>query len=406
MGSLPKPLIKALEPLVEPARSVLRDLDPKEVPPSLRRVVAYTGRRLPPPLLKSLIAELDRNEWLRSKVVEDSDDALDPRAAEFFARGPGWWIAVAEHAVAAATVRPKGDVESQLEELRGQLSEAKRRIADLHATNAGLQSDVRSVRRDRRAEADGREAASQIAVLQRRLAELEARLGDEAERRREAEDRLRELHRRRDRRERIRTAEQESAQRTVGLSDPVAAARGLDLQIAALAAAVRGEAPAEPSAAVPESEIASPVLPPGISPDSIDAIRWLLMEAEPLPVIVDGYNVSFLLAPGEFDSAEGRRRLIGELERLVRAMRANHRVVVVFDSSLEAADEPGPTPGGVEVRFATSAETADDEIVSMTTELSGRAVVITNDRELRERVGQPGALALWGSALADWIARR
>ncbi len=406
MGSLPKPLIRALEPVIEAVRSVLRDLDPKEVPPSLRRVVAYTGKRLPPPLLKSLITELDRNEWLRTKVVEESGDVIDPLTAEFLNRSPGWWVAVAEQAVAAATVRPANDVSAHRDELRAQLSEAKRRIADLHAANADLQADMRSVRRERKAESDGREAASRVGALQRRLAELEVMLGDETKRRRESEDRLSELQRRRDRRERIRTAEQESTRRSVGLSDPVAAARRLDLQISALAAAVRGEAPSDIPAVAPDGEIPLPTLPPGVSPDSVDAIRWLLAEAEPLPVIVDGYNVSFLLAPGDFEGAEGRRRLIGELERLVRASRVDHRVIVVFDSSLAAADEPEMTPGGVEVRFATTAETADDEIVSRSAALAGRAIVITNDRELRERVGELGALALWGSALADWIAQR
>jgi rRNA-processing protein FCF1 len=35
--------------------------------------------------------------------------------------------------------------------------------------------------------------------------------------------------------------------------------------------------------------------------------------------------------------------------------------------------------------------------------LSSPAVVITNDRDLRERVEAHGALALWASGLVDWV---
>ena len=188
------------------------------------------------------------------------------------------------------------------------------------------------------------------------------------------------------------------------MRDPIATARRLDLQAAALAAAVRGEPATEEF--VHEDEMADwdLVLPPGVAPDSVDAVAWLIESVGPVPVIVDGYNVTFLMHEESFTAPEARQQLVAELERLLRRARAAHRVEVVFDSSEQGESEPTVTPGGVEVFFATTADSADDEIVARVRSLEGRAVVVTNDRELRERVDAEGALALWGSAFVAWAA--
>jgi predicted RNA-binding protein with PIN domain len=80
-----------------------------------------------------------------------------------------------------------------------------------------------------------------------------------------------------------------------------------------------------------------------------------------------------------------------------------HRIVVVFDSGQGTTEAPILDPGGIEVRFATEAANADDDIVDLVTALASHAVVITNDRDLRERVEAQGALALWASALVEWV---
>jgi rRNA-processing protein FCF1 len=193
--------------------------------------------------------------------------------------------------------------------------------------------------------------------------------------------------------------------RGAGLDDPVSAARRLDLQLASLAAGVRGDEIQPPGpGGDPEEVFDALVLPTGIAPDTREAIEWLLMAAPPVPVVVDGYNVTFLLDREAFTAAAARSRLIGELERLLRRARVAHRIVLVFDSSAEGEPQPMVTEGGVEVVFATSSDSADDDIVARVRSLDGRAVVITNDRELRERVGAVGALALWGQAFVDWAA--
>lgn len=407
MAGLPEPLRIVLAPAVEAIRARLRDLDPPEVPPPLRKVVAYTGRRLPPPLEKSLLVELDRNEWLRDKLAESTDDDSDPVLAEFLSRPPGWWIATVEGVAAAAAAAPVADVSGELAATKAKLAEAKRRLGEQRSENAALSKQVRGLRKELRARSTAADSPQRAAGLAKQVEDLSTALATEQSRRAASEARVEQLRRRK--RQPAKAPQAAGDERVVGLRDPVAAARRLDIQAAAFAAAARAEsAPQEAHDDFVDmmmaDEPAPLALPAGIAPDSVEAIRWLLAGAQPVPVIVDGYNVTFLLEPDTFGASEARKRLIAELERLVRRARSAHRVMVVFDSALEGGSQPGQTAGGVEVRFATNAATADDEIVDLARTMDGRAIVVTNDRELRERVGAVGALTLWGSALASWIA--
>ncbi len=58
-----------------------------------------------------------------------------------------------------------------------------------------------------------------------------------------------------------------------------------------------------------------------------------------------------------------------------------------------AANAPGPAnvPGASEVRVVQARGSGDDAIVAVVRELSGRRVVVTADRELRDRVAAAGA---------------
>ncbi len=401
MANLPPPVRTALMPVVGPIRALLRDLESPEVPASLHKVVAYTGKRLPPPLLKSLVVELDRNDVLRDKLAEAGGDDLDPAVLSFLERKPGWWMALAGDAAAAAV--PAAPVDDEVPKLQAKLDEAKRRIADLRATSAALRADVKQARKQGHDNDQDGDARSRVSSLRQERDDLRGRLEEESALRAEIESRFEALKRRKERRQRPQATDRDPG--VVGLRDPIAAARRLDVQADFFAAGARTGERERP---VSDQQALSPhgppvVLPAGIAPDSVDAIGWLIREAGPVPVIVDGYNVTFLLDPNRFVASDVRRKLVAELERLIRSARSAHRVVVVFDSSVDGGSQPGPSPGGVEIHFATDAPSADDEIVERAIALSGHAVVITNDRELRERVGMVGALALWGDALAAWI---
>ena len=77
----------------------------------------------------------------------------------------------------------------------------------------------------------------------------------------------------------------------------------------------------------------SVALPTAIPPDKADAVDWLLKQTEPLTLVVDGYNLSFLLEePAEFASPDARERLVARLTRLRRMAMAPLRVIAVFDT--------------------------------------------------------------------------
>ena len=99
-------------------------------------------------------------------------------------------------------------------------------------------------------------------------------------------------------------------------------------------------------------------------------------------LIVDGYNVSFLLEPDRFNASDSRRRLDGDLARLRRLAGTPVRIIVVYDSRQTGGISSDTAAGGIEVRFTTADHTADDEILLLATELGGSAVVVSSDRRV------------------------
>ena len=57
--------MELLRPAAERLRKVLQRMDDEDVPAPLRRLAESSDRRLPPPILKRALAELDTSEWLR-----------------------------------------------------------------------------------------------------------------------------------------------------------------------------------------------------------------------------------------------------------------------------------------------------------------------------------------------------
>ncbi len=405
-------LAASLDAIVSELRRFLRDLDEDEIPAGLRRVAAATGRKLPPPLLRSLLVEMDRNEWLRTKAAESIDgksidgesiggEAGGPVAA-YLRSEPGWWIDIADQAVAAAERRRgRHDETAEIDKLRSRLEEGKRRTGELRAANAELEAEVRDLRSQVRELAEDAERARLAAASEARLRTVEEQLDRERKLRREADARVSEIMRRRE--ERRRRAEHASGgERTGGGGDPVGMARRLDLERAALAAAAR------PDTATPPEEEPAHVetrftLPAGLAPDSEDAVRWLLGLGAAVTLVVDGYNLGRLLDP-DADPALVRRQLLFQLDRFDRLAGSAHRIIVVFDSDQTGSQAPVVGPSGIEVRFATEAECADDEIVALVSALTTPTVVVTNDRDLRERVERSGVVSLWSTAFASWVA--
>jgi hypothetical protein len=396
---------------LEAARKVLRDLDHDQVPAALRRVVAHSGD-LTPPLANLLVRELGAAEWLREKAADawpeaDTAPAAHDRAsALFLKRPPGWEVDLALEASAlgaSAALAGSNRSERSRSALERDLGAAKERERQARARAEEAEAAARELRR-RTAEpvrADRAEAARIGQEMERSRARWEADRADLAAKAEAAEAGIADLREslyrvERDRADLARRLEEARGGAEWAARDPVALAALVD-ETSARARAARRES-TEPAGPTP----ASVTLPPGVRPDEARAIDAVLAHEGPLLVIVDGYNVGLKMTAGS--PAEVRARLSAVLDRLVVIAPTRLRVSVVWDSSL--GDAAMKRRGRLEVRFAAAGEEADDVVVATARDADVPAVVISSDREVRDRSEAVGALALWSDALVAWGAGR
>jgi len=127
-------------------------------------------------------------------------------------------------------------------------------------------------------------------------------------------------------------------------------------------------------------------LPDGLSPATTEGARALLEPGR--LVFVDGYNVT-RQHRAERDLEGQRTWLIQRLATAVAVRRI--RPVIVFDGQRAGGGRPPLGHHRVEVRFTSTGITADDEIVFSVTATDEPVVVVTDDRELQDRVAATGA---------------
>jgi hypothetical protein len=395
---------------LEAARRALRDLDHDQVPAALRRVAAHSGD-LTPPLADRLLRELDVLDWLRTKALEAWPEA-DPDApgpdrasALFLARPDGWvgaLVAEAGEAMRALAAADAARSDRDRESLERSLAASRDRERELRRQLAEALTEARELRRrasePRRAERAGEarvrdELARERARWAATLADMEERVSALDE---EVSVLREELHR-------TRVARAEMANQ---LESMRGGSRWSDRDPVDLAAFIDDvAAQARPSRSVPDSARAGPAafeLPPGVRPDEARAVDALLVHPGPLLVVVDGYNVALSMWTGP--PADSRSRLETLLRRLLLIAPPTMRVSVVWDSSIDGA--AATRSGRLEVRFADGNATADDVVVGLAGDSAVPAVVVSNDREVRERAARAGADALWADALVAWAAMR
>jgi predicted RNA-binding protein with PIN domain len=407
-------IAKLLGPAVAAGRKALRDMESKEVPAGLRKVAAYAGGSLPPPFAASLLGALDTDPDFRAKAVEaspnvaaasDQDRPAQRASAAFLTREGDWWavIADARAEVAAATAVGGSDAaRKESDRARAEAVEARRR-----------ERDARS--RAERAEVEAQAEVAELRDRLRRSRESDGRLvADLEDARRRVEQALERTEAERDalrneiadlrarwRRARRELAEAERAARAGSTGslprDPIDRAKRLD-EIATLSR-VPVEDPAAGFPAAPAGDTFA--VPPGVSPDRADAVAWLTGESRRLTVVVDGYNAASFLEEDFFSSA-ARDRLNLALGRLQRALRSG-KVIAVYDSKLAGRRRTIAGPDGIEIRFSPEGTTGDDTVVALAADLDGPVVVVSSDREVRERAGAHGAVTLWSEALVEWI---
>lgn len=412
-----KPERRLLRQVVEVARGTLRDMEWRDVPQSMHQVAQSTGQRLPAPLEKRLLREIDQDGWLREQAAgdfdgsEESDDPYEAAAALFLLRPDGW--------------------QDRLEGIRRDLRDAwnSDRIKRLERRIRNLDSDLKKWKRDaRRAHRDAeevrREAERRVehaweearSTVEPELIETCDRLqrdnrrlnGELEETRAELEETLRRLAETRGDLERERRIEHGPPARPGRLNvwadmDAVEAARRLDEVVQAF---FPGPAPVEVEL-VPAAEEPL-VLPAGMAPNSRAAVEWLLELDRPFTLLVDGYNVTGKMyppdqyPPDQFSWPETRDRLQNDLAELKVRAKASPRITVVWDSALASETSAETLPNGIEVRYTGEGWKADDELIDLARELGPSAAVVSSDREVREGAQRAGSLGLWSEALAAW----
>lgn len=355
---------------------------------------------------------LDEHEWLREKALVEWDDAAaaleekssDEASALFLMRPEGWEARLFRLAweEGERSGRAAGGANSrELDRLRASIDVEKDRVRKATSQRDEARRVLREL--ERAASEPAREERREAERARGEIAALEARLVDAEARHAEQTGALSaELEAMRQGLRRVRQERADLEGRLDSLRggsafsrDPDDLAKNLD---ALVAAADRAMGTASAGAA---GGTTGPALAPGVAPDSAAAIDVVLAHPGPVHLVVDGYNVGILLA-GMVDASEVRSRLDPVLARLRTMAVPPRTVTVVYDSNMTGGRVEGTA--GVSVRFAPPGIPADDVIVELAA--TPGAVVISNDRAVRERSASRGALALWSDAVVAWARRR
>lgn len=388
----------ALRPLVSLAREMLADLKDDDVPTRLVRVAKSSARRLPPPLEQSLIDYLIEDASFRSDVAEAwMNRGHDDVVIDAFLEDPGSAAPMlAAASDAASTDREARDVDrlnARVEQLEGQLEKAKARVVEVRDRAKRQAREAKEAAKRARhgiesslADARAGEAKAQEALkaASERIAALHAEIADLKGRQRRLTER--EVKRK-------ESMVEPSTQASIPAVDPLDIARWLD----AVEKTLRPFREAQ-SAVAPERRRDVLHLPRGVAPDTGEAVE-ALASIGIHTLVIDGYNLASALGVDEFSGADGREAALRVAGRLHRRTGAD--TIVVFDAVGVEGRESYVSDLGVSVLFARDA-TADDAIVDIVASAASGMVVITNDRELRERSTDRGAITLWSDALVEW----
>ncbi len=359
-----------------------------------------------------------------SRAVETGNDAALSRIASVAAarRHSGWAAIVLAAATgwqgrragaAQAMTELVADSESALEEGIRERERLEKRLADALRATEDKDGELDRIRGDRRglreqieglearvgAAEDGRRRAAETVAAREDALGARAREADSAAV--DARGRLAAAE------ERVRRLEAEvEAVRASRLPDLTSVADALEAQAASLRSLMDGlrtpgEATAEPAGESPPAprEARRGVrrtrrvrYPPGLAPDTVDGVRWVLGRRGFL-VLVDGYNVTrqSVRGWGELPGDAQRELLLTRCRGAARPGGA--RLHVVFDSA-----EPEQFVGRRRVEPVTfefsGGPKADDRLVEIAerAEPGTGVLTVTSDRELRQRLERVGAV--------------
>lgn len=391
-----------LRRVIEAARRELRDRESEAIPARLAKVAKSSARNLPPPLERALVTALVEDDDLRATVAEryeppPSGDPIgeaflaDPDAAHELARE-----LVAEASERADRSRTDRD-RRRIEDLEAELTEAKDRLAAARISYEESLADLRE--RDRTARSNLIEEARRLRREAAGAMASEAAATEERDRWRDRAEELEvALAAERERRRRVTSDGRRAtiARTPFTVTDPGSLARHLDL-VERTARPYR-RAARDVDDRVDEQPLA---LPAGVLPDAADAIDAIASLGPDL-ILIDGYNLAGVVHGAPFHTRAGRERVMPLASTLRRVV--GSAVVVVFDATDVEGRSDAKSVDGIDIVFAQE-RSADDEIVGLVAAGDARAVVVTNDRELRERCSVLGALPIWSDAVVSWVNR-
>jgi predicted RNA-binding protein with PIN domain len=393
--------LSMLANVIVAARSELMDRDQEDVPKKLSRAAAATGKRIPPPYQRAILGHIEADEGFRDAVREvfveaEIDDPLaleyltDPAAALpkvelAVAAGLAEELQAAFDAEKAETAKVREKLAVSRERYEAAKKEADKKLSERSEADKRARSGLEKAARD--AEDRAEQATKTAQAFQRdvkaRDEEIEVLEGKMARLNEKLAKRSPSLSPRPD------------GQRSSVLGDPSEIAKDLD----GLERRLRTYREAHIDNDVRRAELSPIAVPTGVSPSDA-AVVDAMIEQGPDRVIIDGYNVSGLIAPGRFSTRAARDDVVRRAAKLVRETDA--AIVVVFDAQRSTEGTSTFTSAeGVEVVFEGDTS-ADDTIAAMVHADSDRCVVITNDREIHNRVRRSGCASIFSTAFVSW----
>jgi hypothetical protein len=393
--------LEILQPVVESAREELADMEQDDIPAGLRKVARSSARKLPPPLARSVIKELVRSGSFRSAVGEryGAQEDVDEELVAFLDEPDSAMAAITERGTEVTDRSTQSEIEDahrRIGVLEGQLAEAKRRTAALRNQHAKELDAVRSAVSIGQTRAEARmekmavtivESQDEVLTLTEEVRRLSADLAS-------AEDRAASAVQK-SRRRGATLGQQGQGQRTdPAPSDPLELARWLDN-------VERNIRPFRAMGVVAHRRAAAAPLQiqPGLAPDSPSSLVSLI-EQQPRRFLLDGYNIGGEIHADRFSTRSARDDVIRHAGKLARSTEAEVRVV--FDGPDDEERSGFRSSAGVVVSFSRG-DKADDVIAALVASDPDRTVVITNDRELRDRCTVEGCIPIWSSAFLEWL---
>lgn len=393
--------LEILLPVIEAAREELADMDADDVPSGVRKASKSSARRLPPPLARSVVNELTQNDAYRTAVADRylTGAGVDDDLAAFLDRPTEALERINDRASQAEDAILQSELNSanqRIVHLESQLSEAKRRRSALvtkHDHDLDLARSSVSVGRER-AEARIESMAARISEGDAKISALESELAALSTELASAEGRLvSSIQRARRKGE----AGGQSGQRhptDPTSSDPLELARWLDGVERMVRPFRERTVDVEAGAVVPPLQIE-----PGVAPDSESALASLIAQ-RPDRFLLDGYNIGGEIYADAFSTRTARDEVVLRAGRLAR--RTEAEVLVIFDGPDDEGRSGFRSSGGVTVRFSRGVK-ADDVIAALVASDPERTVVITNDRDLRDRCTVEGCIPIWSTAFIEWL---